>query len=130
MVENIMCAKLKRRRLSSLIPLTALSFAGVAGALPGSYKKKKRTKEWMENSLTGNSKIPLNTVFHPFCVRATLTQVSTTGGWEVDPMICKISISQLQARAHTHARTHAEFAGGENRTPAILSVWPGWRPIR
>lgn len=44
MVENIMCAKLKRRRLSSQIPLTALSFVGVARALPGSSKEEKKKK--------------------------------------------------------------------------------------
>lgn len=44
-VENIMCAKLKRRRLSSLIPLTALSFVGVARALPGSYKEEKKKEK-------------------------------------------------------------------------------------
>lgn len=40
-VEHIMCAKLKRRHLSSLSPLTALPFVGGALALPSSYEKRR-----------------------------------------------------------------------------------------
>lgn len=39
-VENITCAKLKRRRLSSLVPDRPV-IRGGAPALPGSYREEK-----------------------------------------------------------------------------------------
>lgn len=130
-VENIMCAKLKRRRLSSPIPLTALSFVGVALALPGSYKKKIRTKEWVENSWPGNSKLSFKhcvSLVPYLCSEGSVTQVSATRGWEVNRMLYSLSMNQLKKISYLVGKTKSSISqcmawvGGQSNSILGLAV--------
>lgn len=86
-------------------------------------QEKIRTKEWVENSWTGNSKLSFKhcvSLVPCLCSEGSVTQVSATRGWEVNRMLYSLSMNQLKKKS---------VIWWEKPNPAFLNVWPGWRPI-
>lgn len=64
-------------------------------------QEKIRTKEWVENSWTGNSKLSFKhcvSLVPYLCSRGSVTQVSATKGWEVNRMLYSLSMNQLKKK--------------------------------
>lgn len=82
-------------------------------------QEKIRTKEWVENSWTGNSKLSFKhcvSLVPYLCSEGSVTQVSATKGWEVNRMLYSLSMNQLKKKS---------VIWWEKPNPAFLNVWPG-----
>lgn len=86
-------------------------------------QEKIRTKEWVENSWTGNSKLSFKhcvSLVPYLCSEGSVTQVSATRGWEVNRMLYSLSMNQLKKN---------QLSGGENQIQHFSMYGQGWRPI-
>lgn len=94
-------------------------------------QEKIRTKEWVENSWTGNSKLSFKhcvSLVPCLCSEGSVTQVSATRGWEVNRMLYSLSMNQLKKKiSYLVGKTKSSISQCMAGLEANLIAFWGWQ---